>query len=108
MLPSRQPVSESAARCFEPMSKPEIRIIEGDFTSRVETGPVQFGDDWPGTFIRGDNAAYYAMQLKQLIDAVEKGEVNEYHKFAAMALRGLVSDLGASNLNDECRAMLEG
>lgn len=24
---------------------------------RVETGPVQFGDDWPGYFIRGDNVA---------------------------------------------------
>jgi len=24
---------------------------------RVETGPVQFGDDWPGYFIRGDNCA---------------------------------------------------
>jgi hypothetical protein len=23
---------------------------------RVETGPLQFGDDWPGLFIRGDEA----------------------------------------------------
>jgi hypothetical protein len=23
---------------------------------RPETGPMQFGDDWPGVFIRGDNA----------------------------------------------------
>jgi hypothetical protein len=23
---------------------------------RVETGAVQFGDDWPGLFVRGDNA----------------------------------------------------
>ena len=30
---------------------------------RVETGPVQFGDDWPGVFIRGDNAMHYAMIL---------------------------------------------
>jgi len=27
---------------------------------RCETGPIRFGDDWPGVFIRGDNAAYYA------------------------------------------------
>jgi hypothetical protein len=32
--------------------------------ARVETGVVQFGDDWPGVFIRGDNAAYYAMALE--------------------------------------------
>lgn len=23
---------------------------------RIETGCIQFGDDWPGIFIRGDNA----------------------------------------------------
>lgn len=28
---------------------------------RVETGVVQFGEDWPGVFIRGDNAGHYAM-----------------------------------------------
>lgn len=26
---------------------------------RVETGPVRFGKDWPGVFVRGDNAAGY-------------------------------------------------
>ena len=26
---------------------------------RPETGPTQFGDDWPGIFIRGDNAFFY-------------------------------------------------
>lgn len=31
---------------------------------RAETGPLQFGDDWPGVFIRGDNALAYAMALK--------------------------------------------
>ena len=25
-----------------------------DITERIETGAVQFGDDWPGLFIRGD------------------------------------------------------
>lgn len=35
---------------------------------RVETGTVQFGDDWPGVFIRGDNAAYYSMALDSLMN----------------------------------------
>lgn len=35
---------------------------------RVETGPIQFGNDWPGVFIRGDSAGWYAFQLKQLIE----------------------------------------
>lgn len=35
--------------------------------SRVETGPIQFGDDWPGVFIRGDNAAYYGLTLSHVL-----------------------------------------
>ena len=34
---------------------------------RVETGPVQFEDDWPGVCSRGDNAAYYSMALDSLM-----------------------------------------
>jgi len=35
---------------------------------RVETGAVQFGEDWPGLFVRGDDClrlaqAYHAMKL---------------------------------------------
>lgn len=36
---------------------------------RVETGPVQFGDDWPGIFIRGDNSLYYARVLSMLLES---------------------------------------
>jgi hypothetical protein len=32
------------------------KIERPDDEPRVETGPVQFGNDWPGIFIRGDNA----------------------------------------------------
>ena len=35
--------------------------------TRVETGPVQFGGDWPGIFIRGDNAAHLAMSLRRAL-----------------------------------------
>lgn len=35
--------------------------------SRVETGIVQFGDDWPGVFIRGDNCMGYLMGLRELL-----------------------------------------
>lgn len=31
--------------------------------SRVETGPVRFGDDWAGLFIRGDNAMHLSVLL---------------------------------------------
>lgn len=34
---------------------------------RVETGAVRFGDDWPGLFIRGDDAFYVMQGVQQLI-----------------------------------------
>jgi hypothetical protein len=40
----------------------EIRKLPA-VDQRVETGPVQFGDDWPGVFIRGDNAFGLCMYL---------------------------------------------
>lgn len=56
----------------------EIESIESDPSSdirllpeqseRVETGPLQFGSDWPGVFIRGDNAGAMALSLKFLLD----------------------------------------
>jgi hypothetical protein len=45
----------------------EIRTLPAQ-EQRVETGPVQFGDDWPGVFIRGDNAFYFAMCLRRVIE----------------------------------------
>lgn len=35
--------------------------------NRVETGPTQFNKDWPGVFIRGDNAMYYSMILEEYL-----------------------------------------
>jgi hypothetical protein len=32
--------------------------------SRPETGPMQFEGDWPGVFVRGDNALHYAFHLE--------------------------------------------
>ena len=49
---------------------PDIRHLPA-VTNRVETGAVQFGDDWPGLFIRGDNCIFYAMVLESIIREVE-------------------------------------
>lgn len=70
--------------------KQDIRMIPEPEGGRVETGPVQFGDDWPGTFVRGDHSAYYAMLLNQLL---ETGDVDFLSK---SALRGLVDTLHGS------------
>ena len=42
----------------------EIPFSESD--ERVETGPIRFGDDWPGLFLRGDTCIY----LKTALDKV--------------------------------------
>lgn len=38
-----------------------------DGFGRVEDGPVRFGDDWPGTFIRGDSSRGYAVRIEELL-----------------------------------------
>jgi hypothetical protein len=46
---------------------------------RIETGPVQFNDDWPGIFIRGDECFAYYLALREVlkadIDMITKSEV---------------------------------
>lgn len=45
----------------------EIKIIDYE-GERIETGPIQLGkSDWPGIFIRGDNAFAFHMDLVSLI-----------------------------------------
>lgn len=45
----------------------KVPAVVDDAVGRVETGPVQFGDDWPGVFIRGDNAMSYAGCLEHVL-----------------------------------------
>lgn len=59
---------------------------------RIETGAVQFGEDWPGTFIRGDNAFFYASHLSIVLDASKADPIS------VSVLRGLLSCLHDSNL----------
>jgi hypothetical protein len=46
-----------------------IRKIEKQ-EERVESGPIQFGDDWPGYFIRGDQA----FALRAALESTLRGE----------------------------------
>lgn len=45
-----------------------------EHAERVETGPVQFNEDWPGVFIRGDNAGWMALCLEKYMKSVANGE----------------------------------
>lgn len=42
-------------------------------SNRPETGSLQFGEDWPGTFIRGDNAMYLAYSLEEIVREAQPG-----------------------------------
>lgn len=60
--------------------------------TRVETGPVQFGeDDWPGAFIRGDNALQYARVIADA--AARLKESGRDDQLLLMQLDGIISDL---------------
>jgi hypothetical protein len=57
---------------------------------RVETGPVQFGDDWPGIFIRGDQALALACMLDGMAQAPPVGADPERLRAAAVDLAALL------------------
>lgn len=59
-------------------------------SQRPETGLMQFGDDWTGVFIRGDNAAYFAMILRNVLDGDDS-------PIARATVEGLVETLTGSD-----------
>jgi hypothetical protein len=44
---------------------------EWERDERMETGPIQFDDDWPGVFLRGDNAIGFGLHLRAVLDSTE-------------------------------------
>ncbi len=75
---------------------------------RVETGVVQFEDDWPGIFIRGDDCFAYAMALDTVIkrykvDADPLPNVDHLarHWFAYNALKDLMDLLQSSTVKKD-------
>lgn len=81
----------------------EVRRLRGPNESepRIETGIVQFGNDWPGVFIRGDNAFNYMMvlsRIKQL--ALQKDEYRSNDDLAIRQLEGLMQLLDDCNMKN--------
>lgn len=62
---------------------------------RPETGPMQFGNDWPGVFIRGDDAFGMAMYLRALIESIPPGDDL---RFAANGANKLINWLESSDV----------
>lgn len=62
--------------------------------NRVEGGPVQFGDDWPGLFLRGDACFAYVLALRSFL--ADKSDA-----FARAGVDGLITAMEATNVNRE-------
>lgn len=45
-----------------------------DQEHRIETGPLKFGDDWCGVFIRGDNAFGHALDIELVLSEINNGQ----------------------------------
>lgn len=52
-----------------------------------ESGPIQFGDNWPGLYLRGLDSYHFGTYLRQLLDEVE------IHPIQKSVLGGLVDYL---------------
>ena len=68
-----------------------VKLLDND---RIETGPVQFNEDWPGFFIRGDNAFAIRLAIAQVL-------VNPQDPLARMQLRWFMEALDGCNMNQK-------
>ena len=71
----------------------DVQKINGFSDGRPETGPMQFGDDWPGVFIRGDNAVYYRMVVSAAMAALPPDRSAQF-----AALKALADTLGSCDV----------
>lgn len=70
---------------------------------RLETGKTQCGDDWPGIFIRGDNALMgYVPGLKAMID----GKGSLFDKATCNQLLKLLMSANARSAEEPQRVVL--
>jgi hypothetical protein len=67
---------------------------------RVETGAIRFGDDWPGTFIRGDDSFHLRLALEEAIFELEKRQ--DASLLLIMTLKEFAKVLDECNLNKHC------
>lgn len=63
---------------------------------RVETGPVRFDDDWPGVFIRGDQALHFGCTLNAVLGSA--GLIDPIYQ---AVLRGLQETLMSCECKEE-------
>lgn len=81
-----------------------LQQLPGIEPFRIATGPARFGADWPGIFIRGDDALSYAHCLRTVLrrrgrGLKELGDIPEGMDHAAwMGLSDLLKLLNSARL----------
>lgn len=75
----------------------ELRKVRrfAEMDKRVDSGPIMFGDDWPGLFLRGKHCHQYASSLRELL--LDRPDVGLITK---RVLEGLLDDLESSNADN--------
>lgn len=69
------------------MAKGFIQLLPRPLTyKRIETGALQFADDWPGLFIRGDNAMDLAIGLRTVETMLKSLRVEDVPGLRALQL----------------------
>lgn len=66
----------------------KMKLAMPDGMRRMETGAMQFGDDWPGIFMRGDYALMMAaalMEIAEIMAANDKGKIIEIAQLRGLA-----------------------
>lgn len=82
-------------------------MVEGVIREpRIESGSIVFGSDWPGLFLRGDDAFHFSLHLQNVLDCVETlrsdGSVrSEFPVLSLHVLQGLLHDLKSVIVTDE-------
>lgn len=69
--------------------------------NRAETGPIQFGDDWRGCYIRGDSAMHMINELNAVL-ILEKN-LNEHTK---ETIKWIQAELARSNQHTKDRVQM--
>jgi hypothetical protein len=69
-------------------------------STRAETGVIAFGDDWPGVFIRGDDAFGYAHSLRIALEALDGVGGATFLAFQKPVLQGLLTLLDRSRVRE--------
>ena len=74
-----------------------VRIIPAA-EPRVETGAIQFGNDWPGYFIRGDNAAGLMLNLREVEYVLEQHGIMPEVALAWAQIKGVMGDIATNTI----------